>query len=337
MNTPLTTSASLFLALAAALPASAASIPTPNTVEEIVVTAPRREAQPVPDDFIGPLAPGQCYASQCPGAMAPTEGALTAMGASDAMPSVQKMEDDMLKSGTYSSIDRDSKGNGAVITFPDGSIMYSDYKRGFDTIPKTPEQLLNDPSFMADNPAARAALLAAAQKAKDKKEVCSSLNPGQGCDDPSKNDKAAGLTSAGPGKKSPAPAQASASADTGAGGDQTDFNALSDIIMGRNGSDTAGGGQDGAGGPGAAPDPSFKRESSQQQADIAAEMAERAQSGTLGTINGGSLGFNKTREAAEKMNAVIKQGTRTMQADAPPSGQDTTNDRSANNSKLFGR
>lgn len=321
MNTPLTTLASLVLALAAALPASAASADVPAS-------------NSVPDDFIGPLAPGQCYASQCPGAAAPALNALKEMSAQDAQPSVQAMEDGMLKSGVYSSIDRDPKGNGAVITMPDGAIMYSDYKHGFDTIPKTPEQLLADASFMADNPAAREALLAAARRSQDKKQECASLNPGSGCDKNDKGDKSMGLLSAGPGKKSPAPAPAATSADTGSTGDQTDFNALSDIIMGRD----PGASQDAGNGPGGArQDPNFQRESAQQQADIAAEMADRTQSGSLGTIDGGSLGFVKTRSAAQKMNAVIKEGTRTLEADAPRSGPDTTTDRAANNSKLFGR
>ncbi|MFI5346722.1 MAG: hypothetical protein ACHQ51_10145 [Elusimicrobiota bacterium] len=75
---------------------------------------------------------------------------------------VQKDEDAMVKSGVYSSIDRTADGKGAVITLPNGMIAYSNYEKGFDTMPKSPEDLLKDPN-------APAAVKAAAQKIVDAK------------------------------------------------------------------------------------------------------------------------------------------------------------------------
>lgn len=340
MNTPLRPLFVLALALAAAAPARAASAPTDSSVEEIVVTAPKANQQSVPDNFIGPLAPGQCYASQCPGAMAPTEGALTAMAANDATPSVQKMEDDMLKGGTYSSIDRDAQGNGAVITFPDGSLMYSDYKRGFDTIPKKPEELLADPSFMADNPKARAALLAAAQKGKQKEQdqaqICGSINGGADCQKGDKGDKGApGFTAADVGgrKSKSTPSPAVTASDTGEKGaaenDQTDWQSVADTIMGRNdGAYGLTGGSNGSdGGTGSSrSDEGFRRESQVTIADI----NEQVRSGA--TIDPGSFGFVNTRKAAQ---APTLQKLQTGKIFEPAKQDDAT--AAPQGSRFFGR
>lgn len=153
MNPPRTLLAAAFALFAGTALAAPAPDPSTTAAPDLPSSSHAADAgttgatmKSVPDNFVGPLAPGECYASQCPGAMGPTESSLVAMGTKDAQPSVQQMEDDMLKGGTYSSIARTPDGAGAVITMPDGSIMWSDYKQGFDTIPKKPADILKDPN-----------------------------------------------------------------------------------------------------------------------------------------------------------------------------------------------
>ena len=75
---------------------------------------------------------------------------------------VKKSEDQMKASGIYKDIQRSADGTGAVITLPNGMISYSDYVRGFDTIPKKPEDVVKDPN-------APEAMKIAAQKILDQK------------------------------------------------------------------------------------------------------------------------------------------------------------------------
>ncbi|MDE2511854.1 MAG: hypothetical protein KGL74_12090 [Elusimicrobia bacterium] len=77
-------------------------------------------------------------------------------------PEIQATEDKMKASGIYKDIQRNADGTGAVITLPDGSIAYSDYVKGFDTMPKKPEDIVNDPN-------APDAMKKAAQKILDAK------------------------------------------------------------------------------------------------------------------------------------------------------------------------
>ena len=57
---------------------------------------------------------------------------------------VKKDEDGMLKSGMYKSISRTADGAGAIITLGDGSVMWSDYAHGFDSMPQKDPQALAD-------------------------------------------------------------------------------------------------------------------------------------------------------------------------------------------------
>ncbi|NNN07132.1 MAG: hypothetical protein HKL90_14660 [Elusimicrobia bacterium] len=92
-----------------------------------------------------------------------TEQALGDVGNQQMMDSVKKDEDQMLKSGVYKSIDRTPDGKGAIITMPDGAVMWSDYVRGFDTMPKkTPADLL---AMMQKDPNADPGAIAALKKA----------------------------------------------------------------------------------------------------------------------------------------------------------------------------
>ncbi len=92
-----------------------------------------------------------------------TEQALGDVGRQQMMDSVKKDEDQMLKSGVYKKIDRTPDGKGAIITLPDGSVMWSDYVRGFDTMPKkTPADLL---AMMQKDPNADPGAIAALKKA----------------------------------------------------------------------------------------------------------------------------------------------------------------------------
>lgn len=85
-----------------------------------------------------------CTAAAAAGDLAGTEGPLMDIGHQQMIESVKKDEDEMVKSGTYKSIERTADGKGAVITLPNGMVSYSDYVHGFDTMPKTPEEMLKD-------------------------------------------------------------------------------------------------------------------------------------------------------------------------------------------------
>lgn len=101
-----------------------------------------------------------CAAAAAAGDLAATEGPLMDIGRQQMMEAVKKDEDAMVKSGTYAALDRSPDGKGAVITLPNGMIAYSDYVKGFDTMPKKPEDILKDPN-------APAAMKTAAQKIVD--------------------------------------------------------------------------------------------------------------------------------------------------------------------------
>lgn len=101
-----------------------------------------------------------CTAAAAASDLAATEGPLMDIGRQQMMEAVRKDEDAMVKNGTYQSIERSADGKGAVITLPNGMIAYSDYVKGFDTMPKKPEDILKDPN-------APAAMKAAAQKIVD--------------------------------------------------------------------------------------------------------------------------------------------------------------------------
>lgn len=109
------------------------------------------------------LGAGLSHAQPTPSLDPATEQALGDVGKQQMMESVKKDEDQMLKNGVYKKIERTPDGKGAIITLPDGAVMWSDYVRGFDTMPKkSPADLL---AMMQKDPNADPGAIAALKKA----------------------------------------------------------------------------------------------------------------------------------------------------------------------------
>jgi len=159
-------------AFAADAGAPATDAPAPDAAPAAPKTGPYNEGTTADGKTI--VAPGTygpfqtptceagpaCTAAAAASDLAATEGPLMDIGRQQMMESVKKDEDAMVKNGTYAALDRSPDGKGAVITLPNGMIAYSDYVKGFDSMPKTPADILKDPN-------APAAMKAAAQKIVD--------------------------------------------------------------------------------------------------------------------------------------------------------------------------
>lgn len=145
-------------AFAADAGAPATDAPAPDAAPAAPKTGPYNEGTTADGKTI--VAPGtygpfqtptceagpSCTAAAAAGDLAATEGSLMDIGRQQMMESVKKDEDAMVKNGTYAALDRSPDGKGAVITLPNGMIAYSDYVKGFDTMPRKPEDILKDPN-----------------------------------------------------------------------------------------------------------------------------------------------------------------------------------------------
>jgi hypothetical protein len=145
MNTPL--NALTAAALAALLGGTAWSIPTPaanaynqgTTADGKTIVAAGTYGP-----FQGPTCEAGTPGCTAAGAeLASAEDSLASSGDGQTK-AVQQMEKEMLDNGTYKSRVITPDGKGAVITMPDGSMFYSDYVHGFDTIPTSPESFAKD-------------------------------------------------------------------------------------------------------------------------------------------------------------------------------------------------
>ncbi|MEK7381797.1 MAG: hypothetical protein AAB262_00760 [Elusimicrobiota bacterium] len=135
----------------------------------------------VPDDFIGPLAPGQIYRSKAMQSIDPglesspfavTTNALqdigrlqqaeSGVGAGD--PKVIAEEDRMKADGTLKDVIR--QPNGAILVLPNGKVSWSDYTLGFNSIPY-------DPASCAGNPGCPASLKTYLGKQAEKEKMFS--------------------------------------------------------------------------------------------------------------------------------------------------------------------
>lgn len=151
MNTPLNalTAAGLSLLLGGVANAQAIPLPTPkpsNYNQGTTADGKTIVAAGTYGPFQGPTCEAGSPGCTAAGAdLAPTEGSLVTSGEAQTK-AVQASEDAMLKNGTYKAMTRTPDGKSAIITLPDGSITISNYEKGYNTMPRKPEDILKDPN-----------------------------------------------------------------------------------------------------------------------------------------------------------------------------------------------
>ncbi len=323
MNTPLKLLSALALAVSAGSPLHAAP-PVGGS------TDPGAAMSPVPDNMVGPLAPNQCYASQCPGAMAPAEAALDP----------KTLERQMLTNGTYTYLKQTDAGS--VFQLKDGRWSYDDGKACL--LPMSLDKLMArcaaDAKLPPDQqqiPASIRDAVAQAAKAQMDKNACGSLNESPDCNKMSinaispivKKDVAGQHDATHP--AADAPETVAPTGDPTGGGttatseDQTDLSGLAGIIGDPTGGETGQrltSGQNGQKGP----DADFKRETEATLAAINADVTTGAK------IDPGSFGFVNTRKAARSPTVGLLQSGQVF-ADPKTNGDNTTR---GGNTAVFG-
>jgi hypothetical protein len=266
-------------------------------------------------------------------AAAAANNALEDIGKQQRDQEVKKMEDEMVKNGTYKSITRDPSGKGAVITLPNGMIAYSDYEHGLDTMPKTPEQWAADPN-------APASVVAAAKKmiydqANAKMFGATSAKDTSG--------KMSMLTDAGKGAGAdPAPTEAGAS-DQDA--DPTDPNSQADVggMGGAIASNFGGGngGSDGSGlaGPGGPGGGSSDRARADNQKAMESTTKQAVESAGDGEQAAAGYTYERlAREAREGEALKALRNSRVQSSNGAESGDsDVQGDKVSRGTGFFGR
>lgn len=285
-----------------------------------------------------------CTAAAAAGDLAATEGPLMDIGRQQMMEAVKKDEDAMVKNGTYQSIERSPDGKGAVITLPNGMIAYSDYVKGFDTMPKKPEDILKDPN-------APAAMKAAAQKIvdandPDKQQLAASeakmfggkSGGGFGIKSVPTGGGPGGLTDAGAktgGDQASADTPGGDSSKGGADGAQADQNDGADI-SGMGGMIASAGNGNGSSGPGGSSDRTRadNQRAMQSVTDQAVETAGDAEKAAAGLTYTRLADFARHSRALEDLrNTKVQSSNGTDTANDGVDG----NDKAARGTGFFGR